>query len=63
MSRRRRAEKRIGAKDPRYGSTLIGQLTNMVMERGKKSLARCIVYGAIERVSEKLSKGDPTIYC
>jgi small subunit ribosomal protein S7 len=38
---------------------MIGQLINMVMERGKKSLARAIVYGAIERVSEKLSKGDP----
>ncbi|MDR3274123.1 MAG: 30S ribosomal protein S7 [Puniceicoccales bacterium] len=59
MSRRRKAEKRAGAKDPRYGSALIGQLTNMVMERGKKSLARSIVYGAIERVSEKLEKGDP----
>ncbi len=59
MSRRRRAVKRIVLKDPRYGSTLIGQLINMVMERGKKSLARSIVYGAIERVSEKLGKGDP----
>ncbi len=59
MSRRRRAVKRIVLKDPRYGSALIGQLINMVMERGKKSLARSIVYGAIERVSEKLGKGDP----
>jgi small subunit ribosomal protein S7 len=31
----------------------------MVMERGKKSLARAIVYKAIERVSEKLGKGNP----
>lgn len=59
MSRRRRATKRAITKDPRYGSVLIGQLINMVMERGKKSLARAIVYGAIERVSEKLGKGDP----
>ena len=29
------------------------------MERGKKSLAQRIVYGAFERVSEKLGKGDP----
>jgi small subunit ribosomal protein S7 len=59
MSRRRRAEKRAGVKDPRHGSVLIGQLINMVMERRKKSLAQSMVYGAIERVSEKLSKGDP----
>tara|TARA_Y100000588_G_C13684729_1_gene681896 strand:- start:51 stop:440 length:390 start_codon:yes stop_codon:yes gene_type:complete len=30
----------------------------MVMRRGKKSTARRIVYGAFERVSEKLGKGD-----
>ena len=59
MSRRRRAEKRPIEKDPRYGSTLISQLVNMIMQRGKKNLARSIVYGAIERVSEKLGRGDP----
>lgn len=59
MSRRRRAAKRVVVKDPRYGSTLISQLVNMVMQRGKKNLARSIVYGAIEKVSEKLGKGDP----
>jgi small subunit ribosomal protein S7 len=59
MSRRRKAVKRQVEKDPRYGSTLIAQLVNMIMQRGKKNLARSIVYGAIERVSEKLGKGDP----
>ncbi|MDR1413910.1 MAG: 30S ribosomal protein S7 [Puniceicoccales bacterium] len=59
MSRRRRTEKRLVDKDPRYGSTLVSQLINMVMERGKKNLARSIVYGAIGHVSEKLGKGDP----
>jgi small subunit ribosomal protein S7 len=29
------------------------------MERGKKSLAKRIVYGAFEIVSDKLQKGDP----
>jgi len=29
------------------------------MERGKKSVAQRIVYGAFELVSEKLGKGDP----
>ena len=59
MSRRRRAEKRPVQKDPRFNSVLIGQMINMVMECGKKSVARSIVYSAIERVSEKLEKGDP----
>ena len=59
MSRRRRAIRREIKGDPRYNSPLVEQLTNRVMRCGKKSLARRIVYGAIERVSETLGKGDP----
>ena len=59
MARRRRAERRELKEDPRYKSTLVEQLTNRVMRCGKKALARRIVYGAIERVSENLGKGDP----
>lgn len=59
MSRRRRAEKRIPTPDPRYNSTLMSHLVNIVMVEGKKSLAQSIVYGAFERVSEKIGKGDP----
>jgi small subunit ribosomal protein S7 len=59
MSRRRRAERREFAKDPRFDSVLIGQLVSIVMERGKRSLACSIVYGAIEKASEELAKGDP----
>jgi small subunit ribosomal protein S7 len=59
MSRRRRAEKREFAKDPRFNSALIGQLVSIVMERGKRSLACSIVYGALEKACEDLTKGDP----
>lgn len=59
MSRRRRAVKREPLADPRYSSTLVTSLINMIMRRGKKSTAQRIVYGAFERVSEKLEKGDP----
>ena len=59
MSRRRRAVRREMKGDPRYNSPLVEQLTNRVMRCGKKSLARRIVYGAIEKVSEILGKGDP----
>jgi small subunit ribosomal protein S7 len=45
--------------DPRYNNSLIEQLTNHVMRRGKKSLARRIVYGAIEKISVELDSGDP----
>ncbi|HCJ12568.1 MAG: 30S ribosomal protein S7 [Verrucomicrobia bacterium GWF2_51_19] len=58
MSRRRRAEKREIAADPRYGSKLVGQLINVVMKDGKKTISQNIVYTAIERVSEQIGKGD-----
>ncbi len=59
MSRRRRAGRRAINPDSRYNSTLVTQFINMIMEDGKKSTAQRIVYGAFERVSEKLAKGDP----
>ncbi|MDD2764006.1 MAG: 30S ribosomal protein S7 [Opitutaceae bacterium] len=59
MSRRHRAEKREIIPDIRYSSPLVAHLINVIMERGKKNLAQRIVYGAFERVSEKLGKGDP----
>jgi len=59
MSRRRRAEKREHKPDPRHNSPLVSQLVSIVMIEGKKSIAQNIVYGAFERASEKLGKGDP----
>lgn len=59
MSRRRKSIKRIGIPDPRYNSVLVSRLVNLVMSRGKKSVAQKIIYTALERVSEDLSKGDP----
>lgn len=59
MSRRRRAEKRLTLPDPRHGSPLISILINMVMRDGKKSIAQGIVYSAIERMAEKIGKGNP----
>jgi small subunit ribosomal protein S7 len=59
MSRRRRAEKRVPTPDPRYNSVLVSSMVNIIMREGKKSIAQKIVYGAFERVSEKVGKGDP----
>ena len=61
MSRRRQAVKRPVIPDPRYNSTLVTNLVNMIMERGKRTVAQRIVYTAFQRVSEKLAKGDPVL--
>ena len=49
----------VAKPDVRYNSPLVANLVNTVMKSGKKSVAERIVYGAFERVSEKLEKGDP----
>lgn len=57
--RRRRAEKREPAPDPKYNSKLLGKFINMVMERGKKSTAEHIVYGALDVLRERVTDKDP----
>ena len=59
MSRRLKAVKRPTLPDPRHGSPLLSTLINAVMLSGKKALAQRIVYGAIEKMAEKLEKGNP----
>ena len=59
MARRRRAEKRQILPDSRYESPIVGRLISSIMERGKKSLAQRIVYGAIDSVNEQNKDGDP----
>lgn len=43
--------------DPRFSSQLLQKLINVVMWRGKKTVARNIVYGAIDELIKK-NKGD-----
>ena len=43
--------------DPVYGSELVQKLVNVVMERGKKNVARAIVYDAFDLISKKVG-GD-----
>ncbi|MDD3696111.1 MAG: 30S ribosomal protein S7 [Lentisphaeria bacterium] len=57
--RRRRAEKRPLIPDVRYNSELVARLINTVMERGKKSVAQGIVYGAFDILKERNKEMDP----
>ncbi len=58
MARGKRAPKRVIAPDPLYHSELLAKFINFVMKDGKKSVARKIVYKALEILSEK-KKDDP----
>ncbi|MBI3900691.1 MAG: 30S ribosomal protein S7 [Chlamydiia bacterium] len=59
MSRRRRTFKRRSEPDPIYQSTLLSKFINKVMEQGKKSIARRIVYQALEDFAAKIKVDDP----
>ncbi|CCB85601.1 MULTISPECIES: 30S ribosomal protein S7 [Parachlamydia] len=59
MSRRHRAEKREIEPDPLYGSVLLAKFINKVMEQGKKSCARRIVYGALDEFSKRVKFESP----
>lgn len=59
MSRRRRAIKRPLIPDPKYGSTTVARLVNVVMKWGQKSIAQKIVYGALDELAAKNPAADP----
>ena len=56
MPRRAEIQTRPIDADPIYSSQLVTQVINKVMGKGKKSTAEKIVYGALERISEKTGK-------
>jgi small subunit ribosomal protein S7 len=57
--RRRKAETRVAAPDPKYRSKILGKFINMVMERGKKSIAEKIVYGALDDIRKNITDKEP----
>lgn len=54
--RRNRAEHRPVTPDPRYNSETVARFVNSVMERGKRSLATRVVYGAFELIEERTKR-------
>jgi small subunit ribosomal protein S7 len=58
MSRRNQAPRRTILPDPKYGNEMLAKFVNMVMKSGKKSVAENIVYGALDRRSERSGQDD-----
>lgn len=57
MRRRKAQEKEILA-DPKFNSKIVAKFINMVMVKGKKSVAEKIVYNAFEIVKKQLNEPD-----
>ncbi|MDC0345028.1 30S ribosomal protein S7, partial [Alphaproteobacteria bacterium] len=56
MSRRRRAEKREVLPDPKFGDIVVSKFMSCLMWDGKRSVAERIVYGALDGITEKMSR-------
>ena len=59
MPRKGPAPRRELMPDPIYGSLVVTQMVNKVLQRGKRSTAEGIVYGALTIVAEKTGSDDP----
>ena len=62
MSRRRRAEKRIVAPDPKFKSTDIVRFVNRLMIGGNKSVVQRIVYQVLDELEKKTKKPGKEIF-
>ena len=56
MPRRREIPKREVLPDPKYASQDVAKFINVLMTRGKKSVAEQIVYRALEQIKKRTSK-------
>ncbi len=62
MSRRHRAEKRVINPDPKFGDLVLSKFMNNLMLDGRKSVAESIVYGAFDKVEEKLRQEPLVVF-
>jgi len=59
MPRKKLIDKKSVGPDPRYNSPLVSKFTNCLMLDGKKSVARHLLYGAMEIIEQRISDEEP----
>lgn len=59
MPRKKLLDKRAVAADPRYNSMLVAKFTNSLMLDGKKSIARRLIYDAMDVIDTKIADEEP----
>ena len=60
MPRRSQVFRKKITLDPKYKNALVGKFINHVMQRGKKTVATKIIYGAFDIIAKK-TKRDPLV--
>ena len=62
MPRRREVPKREILPDPKYHNVEVAKFVNVLMTRGKKSVAERIIYGALQQIEKKTGKDPVEIF-
>ena len=62
MPRRREIIRREIAPDPKFGDRQVAKFMNVLMQRGKKSVAERVLYGAVDVVEERLNEESLKVF-
>jgi small subunit ribosomal protein S7 len=62
MPRRREIIRREIAPDPKFGDRQVAKFMNVLMKRGKKSVAERVLYGAFDVVEERLNEESLKVF-
>lgn len=62
MARRSRSIRRPAVADPRFGNETVSRFVNYLMIGGKKSVARNVVYSALDMVEEKTKENPMEVF-
>ncbi|MBC7945945.1 MAG: 30S ribosomal protein S7 [Burkholderiales bacterium] len=62
MPRRREVPKREILPDPKYSNQDVAKFVNVLMTRGKKSVAERIIYGALAQIGKKTGKNPLDVF-
>jgi small subunit ribosomal protein S7 len=60
--RKRRAEKKFIKPDPKYDDVMVSKFINSIMIKGKKSVARKVVYNAFDIIEKRTKKSGVEIF-
>jgi small subunit ribosomal protein S7 len=60
--RKRRAEKKFIKPDPKYDDVIVAKFINSIMIKGKKSVARKVVYNAFDIIEKRTKKSGVEIF-
>lgn len=62
MSRKKRDFTREVLPDPKYGDVVIAKAVNIIMQRGKKSVAERSLYAALDQIQAKVNEEPVEIF-